>query len=303
MGSKIREKVINDICVVTCHFNFADYMRPKANLRRFQRQMEKDGVPVFGIEVYLKHQTPITTGWNGWTQFQIPRHAILWQKEALMNACVERVPEAFTKIACVDADVWFERPDWLQATSKALDKFKVVQPFSVAVWGDEDGKEIQKSNSCAALRQNEYLDGHPGFAVAARRELWTEQLGLFHLGVCGHGDTISMCGFLGLKMKEFQLAGVGGTLDADINTQEWARVTAIYTRKKVGLVEGTVFHEWHGSRKNRRYCERNDDLKHFNPLEHIETHEDGYLLWSRNTPARMMVSVEQYFIGRKEDGE
>lgn len=288
-------------CIVST-FNWLDYGRPRANLRRFQRQMVRAGVPLYGTEAYLKHQTPVTAGWPGWEQIQVTRRHVMFLKESLLNLTEKRVPEHFNKIAWLDADVDFSNPNWLQHTDEALDAHPVVQPFSEAIWTGRDGATVHREIACASLAQpDKYLAGHPGFAWAARRELWTEHGGLYPLAVLGHGDMVNAAAFYGADLKDIQ-RGFGREPGALWAWEAWREGVLNWTRRNVGCVAGTIYHEWHGDREDRAYAKRLDFLEGMNPDEHLEEDERGILRWSDDAPPELLVRVRSYFESRREDG-
>ena len=65
--------------------------------------------------------------------FQFRCRDVMWQKERLLNLTIDRVPDRYTKIVWVDADVLFTNPRWIVEASERLDDFPVIQPFSHAV--------------------------------------------------------------------------------------------------------------------------------------------------------------------------
>jgi len=292
-----------DLAVIACHFNFAGYDRPRANLHRFCRRMERDGAQVFGVEAYLSSQEPITKGIAGWVQVQVPRHAIAFQKEALLNAAEKLVPQHYTKLAWVDADIEFTNPDWVKETSLALEAYNVVQPYDTAVWMGVDGQEIQRLQSTAALAQpGDAVLGHPGFAYAARRELWTRYGGLFPYSATGRGDAVAGAAFFGKPLSDLQLNSIGGTMESRAIWRQWAEPIADWTGGKVGLVAGSALHEYHGDKTKRKYAERHIYIDGMNILRDLEITQDGYLQWTSEADPIMMAAVAQHFAERDEDG-
>lgn len=290
------------VCAITCHFNWCDYQRPKANLRRFQRQMVRDGVPLYGVEAHLKHQEPVTKGWPGWRQICVPRHAVMFQKEALLNAAEKDVPDSYNKIAWVDADVEFENANWMQDTSAKLEEYEVVQPFAEAVWTGPGGEEIRRIPSCGALMQDgDGFVGHPGFAFAARRELWSEHGGLFPWAVTGRGDSIAAAAFLGAKLSPLQLNSLGDTLASHLEWKLWTESISLWTRGKVSHVAGRIFHNYHGSLQDRKYTERHDFVSGLEIPRDLYLTDAGHVQWTDEADPVVMAGVAQYFKDRNED--
>src|SRR5437867_4278139 len=55
---------------------------------------------------------------------------ILWQKERLLNLALRTLPPSCKKVAWIDCDVVFQADDWAERTSRLLDRFMLVQPFT-----------------------------------------------------------------------------------------------------------------------------------------------------------------------------
>lgn len=291
-----------DLAVISCHFNFAGYDRPRANLHRFMTRMKRDGVEVYGVEAYTAGQTPITGCYPGWRQVQVPRHAVMFQKEALLNAAERLVPECYTKLAWVDADLDFDNPDWVRETSAALDREKVVQPFDRAVWLNRAGVAEREIPSTAAIAQStDGVEGHPGFAYAARRKLWTAHGGLFPYCITGRGDCAAAAAFFGAELSALQRNAIGDTMLSLRRWREWAEPVARWTGGKVGLVSGAVRHDFHGERAKRKYSQRHEALEGMDIDRDLELRPEGYLQWSAEASPVMMLSVANYFAERDED--
>ncbi|MCB1098797.1 MAG: hypothetical protein KDN22_24710 [Verrucomicrobiae bacterium] len=115
----------------------------------------------------------------------------MWHKENLLNLLVDALPPEYDAIAWIDADVWFQRHDWYEATCRALEEHCVVQLFdSVALTG-EDGRLTARVDGAAARGEVALGRTTPGYAWAARRSLWTEGGGLYDRAFIGGGDTLN----------------------------------------------------------------------------------------------------------------
>lgn len=301
---------VGKLAIITCHFNFAGYDRPVQNLWRFIRQMEVSKLPVFGIEAALENHKFETEGLNGWKQVRISNRGMLFQKEALLNAAERLVPREFSKIAWIDADVWFENPNWFEQTEKALDVVPVVQPFHRAVWQGKRGEIELERESCAYLvatgNERVFRDfhfGHCGFAWAVRREFFREAGGIFDLAPTGSGDVFTGAGLLNVPLDARQLVGVGMSAIAQNEQFRYRNQASHWSGGKCGFVEGRVFHEWHGTRKDRQYSERHGHIKNFDPHRHLRRVLNTWLEWTPAAPRDMVDGIASYFAARKEDGE
>lgn len=296
--------MIHDTAVITCFFNFCDYKAPQRNLRRWQRQMETYGAHVFGVELVLPHQTPVSKDWPNWFSIQVFEGLhLLWQKEPCLNLLVNRLPEQFTKVVVCDCDVYFDNPHWLAQTSAVLDVVNACSPYHVAKWTDEAGKisreRVSMGSDHTALIPS--WKAHPGFSVALRRDFWSPDgpNGIYPFYVVGNGDTalgVALCG-VDPTVTSIKMFRVGNILDSYM---EWyARVRAWLTG--FTYVKGNLYHEHHGQLSDRKYYERLEWIQGFDPATYVKFTDDGLLEWTEHAPRKMVEDVASYFVVRKED--
>jgi hypothetical protein len=290
---------LGDLAVITCHFNWGGFSRPSQNLHRFIRYMKSLGVPVFGVEAILPGQTAHTSNMSGWKQITAdPDTQIMFQKERLLNLAEKMVPARFVKIAWLDADVMFSNIRWADETSALLDHMPFVQPFELAVWTEFDGREIMRKPSTLRMKGGMPLHSHPGFAMAARRSLWTECGGLFDKLIVGNGDTGIATAILNTDLPATQ------TYSPELMAEymRWRSLVSMKAGGNYGWTRGNIYHEWHGTLANRKYAERNTVLQKVVPLHHLWTAANGLLTWKENAPKEVVEYVRGYFMDRQEDG-
>jgi len=283
LSNRISPTSVGDICVVTTHFNFANFKAPVRNLFRFVAQCKKDKIPCYGIELYLNE--PETKNLDNWIQIKGTNKNICFQKEALLSILIKKLPAHFTKVVVVDHDIFFERANWLEATSEALNTNDVVQPYSVAVWNGPDGKELFKKQSFFKSKEL----GHPGFAIAAKRKVFTE-LGFYPFCILGGGDIIfaaSVSGRIEIVRKKLSTFYSSHNFTSWINKAKQFKYLCTY-------IDGFIYHEYHGSIKDRRYIQRNDIVKSI-PFESLSI-ENGLVSINGSTN-----KILNYFISRNED--
>lgn len=298
--ARVPVSTADDLAVIACHFNWPGFIRPVQNLHRFLRQMKRDGVEVYGVEVQLPDRKLQTKHLPNWKQIQANEDNILFQKEAALNIAAAMVPEHFTKIAWIDADVWFEDPQWVGKTSALLDKVKICQPWGQAWWTDRDGSTAL-GKPAAALLGIDKGSGHPGFAWAAQRSFFTEAGGLYSLSPVGSGDSIlSTVLFNQNSSNDGVIYGVGIN---HITYHTWASMVQQWLEgSKVAYLPGAIWHEWHGERKNRQYIDRRVILREFDTQLHLRLNKHGLIEWTQAAPEHMREFVRNYFISRQEDG-
>lgn len=292
-----------DLAVVVSFFNHHNFDAPLRNLRRFCRHMAQTGVALYGMELCSPGRASEVKGLYGtWTSTQGNNRTMLWQKEAMWNHLASRLPKTFTKVMGCDADLWFDNPDFLQATSDALDTHKVVMPYSQAVWTDNRGLEHKtRADAISAHRATgKYWEGHQGFAIAFQRELWDKQINLYPWGVLGAGDTFLLSALTKTaQSQDFLTRALGGAEMLKVY-ETWAEKLRNWCGDSMASVPGNVYHEYHGSRENRQLVTRHDRLAGMTPSE-LCTRADGLISWTDNTLLRRMYEVYQYFYERKDD--
>jgi hypothetical protein len=282
---------------VCCYFNFSGFDRPKANLLRFLRQMSRDGVPIYGVELLLPGQTPATKGYQKWCQIPIdPRTQKLWQKEMAINLAATRVPPEYDNLAWLDTDIWFANPDWVKDTESALVQHHVVQMFDTACWISKSGEVERTRQGSALVGLDHRWQSHPGFAWAMRRSLWNKAGGLFPRTLSGGGDTVMALAMMGLPFW----ANVREHLGANQEMfRQWAEN---FKGISVGHVPGRVLHEWHGTIQDRDYVGRCQRVSKIDVAKDLEVAANKLLAWTDSAPPEIVREVSDYFKTRREDG-
>ena len=298
---------MSKLACVTCHFNWASFDMPVRNLRRFLRQMDRYKVPVYGVELYLKGQTPEMADRPGWRCIQVKKAAILWQKEALLNMAEKMVPDEYDIIAAIDADVEFANPNWHADTLRAMQFHPVAQMFSTALWTDRRGNIIKRRHAVTRLGLDmDKWTTHPGFAWAFTREFYRAMGGWYDVAPMGAGDTLLCVALqkkpLPKKWMEHAYSYLGPRNRDHFDA--WAKqVRETFRGHAAGYVPGDVIHEWHGDLVNRRYHERAKWIEGYDVRKHTRRTRAGYLVWSMFAPAKLKADMIAYFIGRDEDGK
>jgi len=294
------------LAVITCHFNWAGFDRPVQNLRRFCRQMTRDGIPVYGVELHLAGREPAMRGVKGWRTLQCDERAILWQKEALLNLAETAVPKNVRFLAALDADIAFDRSDWATATIEALRAGPVVQPYGRALWSGRRGEEIlQRPSAAAAGLTFRPWTGHPGFAWAFRRDFFRAVGGFYDLAALGAGDVAWAYALLhGQQAGEDwdHLLSHLGPANEGLYRKWMKKVRRVLGDARVGSVEGDLWHEWHGSREDRRYAARPAWIEGYDAAAQLERHPLGYWTWRKDAPRAVRARFHEYFLARREDG-
>jgi hypothetical protein len=239
---------------------------------------------------------------------QLRSYEELWHKENMINLAVARLPDDWEYVAWIDTDIMFSRPDWVDETIHQLQHYMFVQMFETAIDLGPTGQALKMHNSMIAnyLRGASfapgYLDWHPGFAWAARREAWDAVGGLFDQAVLGSGDRHMACAMIGKAPVSYSAQLSKGYKDAVLN---WEDKCDRYIKRDVGFVQGTILHQWHGKKRDRGYQSRWKILESnkFNPVTDLKRDWQG--LWqlevTNDRQIELRDDIRRYFRSRNED--
>jgi hypothetical protein len=263
------------MAIVTCHFNPGGYPRLAENYRIFRDAL--GSLPLYTAEASFDG-TFIS---DGPVQLAATAANILWQKERLLNLVVAALPAKYDRVAWLDADVIFRRPDWYEAASQLLDRFPVVQLAESVVTNGRDW------NMAAAIGFEQPCKY--GYAWAARRELFP----LYDAAVIGGGDWLNAAGWRGVRCTNLTPSPAW-----QAHYDRWAAEAKRKAGGKIGCLAGEIFHLDHGTHKSRQYNERYNLVRGLDPDRDLESDDSGLWRW---TSGHYMHAVRGFF-DRRQDG-
>jgi hypothetical protein len=300
---------------ITCYFNFLHY---KSKHKNYQHFYAKLGIPLITVELALDGIFELNKE-DADILIQINGGAMLWQKERLLNIAIQALPEAVENVAWVDCDILFDNPAWHVEASKQLQTQHVIQLFSHAVYLNKDEIEpslalnrhrhkgsifaIQREGKVAYLSESEEAKKqdsmHPGFAWAAKKSL-LQAIGLYDKAIIGGADSLFVCALYNEHESLSDRLHFNDAMKKHYG--QWANALYDKAESRIGFIDGTVFHLWHGDLKNRRYFERYDDLAKigFDPGEDIKIAPERAIDWARPREDLVLL-MKAYFAGRDED--
>jgi hypothetical protein len=312
-----REYKSSDLWAITTFFNPVGYQRRHANYKEFRKRLK---VPLVAIELSFDGTYELDAN-DAEILIQLTGQDILWHKERLLNIAIQYLPAECDKVAWLDCDIIFGREDWDVLLRTELEKYQFVQIFMEAcdlpkgfnLDDQEAAHALPKvySSSYKACMGMEVVKGlrNPahrskgssanGLAWAAPRSL-LDKHGLYDACILGSGDRAMVCAALGeydairqaLYMNQRQFE----------HFQNWAIPFTKDLRNRLGYVDGTIYHLWHGNPLKRRLASRYKILKpyDFDPYNDIIIGENDCWEW---VPGRKKLSdiIRKYFISRKED--
>lgn len=276
-----------DMAVVLSYFNWAGAIRIHQNLLLVANSLARAGIPYYIAEV-AADDFALPPAPN---VFQFHTHSYMFYKENLINMAVQRLPDTYTKLCFLDADILFEDPVWYTTISDCLETADVCKPYHVAKWLSAQFCEIP-SRRCDS--------GHPGFAWAVRRD-WFLQRGIFDLCILGSGDML------------FQESLTARTCTIG---ERWGYLHEPYSRflaagslpNRVVNAMLTIGHLFHGAYRKRQYHTR-DKILHdilakygFSSIESlVYRREDGLLEWLPAYRDKLNAAFTQFFKDRDDD--
>jgi hypothetical protein len=235
----------------------------------------------------------------------------MFYKEQILNKLEPLVPEQYTKLVFLDADVIFDTPDWVDQISDALEKSDIVQPFSQACWLTPDNTRIRskKLSYAFAIVTNKTInthtihDYHPGFAWGFKRETFRKLGGFFPRSIVGGGDVAFILNLFPMHITDtlfFRAINSGfGKLILD----SWRAYNTNFKQvnPKLGFLSNRALHLFHGVKENRQYVSRYQsmaDALKGSWDDEIIMNSDGLFEFKRE---EINVVALNYFKGRDED--
>jgi hypothetical protein len=301
---ELNDKVLWVVTVIT---------NPKRYKRRYElfekykaRMLKEPNVRLVVVEAAFGDRIHHVTSVDNPYDVQVRTRDEIWHKENLINIGVQRIPPGWKYVAWIDADLIFTNEDWVAETIHELQHRPIVQLFQTAIDQAPDGRALQTHQGFAwqyyrnAPRGKAYAHWHPGFAWAATYEAWNAMGGLVDFAILGSADHHMARAWIGETDTSLP-AGVSVGYHRLLKQFE---VRAIrYTGKRLGFVKGSVMHEWHGKKANRKYVERWKILldNDFDPT--TDLHRDWQGLWMLNPDKPQLAEdISKYFGQRNEDG-
>jgi len=293
------------IAAVSCFFNPHKSQSRRRALCPFFEQWYPLGLDLWMIEgsfdgAYEIPENPQTY------RVAIDPDARLFHKETLLNLAFARLPDRYTHVLWIDADVIMLAPDYVDRLQQALDAHRVVQPFSELQYLGPNNEPqtgwrsgVGYRNAMLGTRDANPTQAYPGLAWAADRELLAQIGGLYDRCITGGGDVAWS-------------AAVYANHDVPYArnwSQPLARDVDRYVRRvaplvpSVGYVASRGVHLYHGSLRNRQYISRNAVLgeERYCPRLDVSYRPNGTLCWSLYASQRLRDRVRNYIQGRRED--
>lgn len=270
--------------------------------------MQQSGVELYTTEMAFGDRDFAITEAGNYRHIQVRSEYELWHKENMLNLALQRLPSDWEYVAWIDADVLFQRPDWVQETIEQLQHYYFVQLFSHATDLSPSFEPMKTHTGFVydwyqfpdKMRDGTYAtSSHPGYAWAARREALDACGGFIDQGILGSGDRHMACAMIG-KVEHSYNQGVHKNYKEIC--QEWQRRCEKVVKRDIGYVSGTISHFYHGSKANRGYKDRWKILvgHQFDPYRDIIRDTQG-LYRLDDDKIGLRDDIRRYFRSRHED--
>jgi hypothetical protein len=285
--------VRDDLAVGFALFNYTGSSRITMNYLYAIEKMKLAEIPVFTIELVITGSKPTIQD-----AFHVYGSSYLFQKENLLRILETKIPEKYTKLLFLDADIIFINPDWYNMLSDILDTHDVSHCFNTAGWLDITYKKVtqiaesyvKSPNKDCLLWNEDMVQYHSGFGWAFTRE-WYNKAGFIDQAVVGSGDLLFSYGLYGKRYK--------GSQDLSIyenSIQKWSETLG---NPKITYLPVNIYHLFHGSLKRRQYEKRNEILAGIQDInEVLIKNEDGVF---ELTDDNYNTQLYEYFKERKDD--
>lgn len=289
--------------VILPYFNFCGFKsRRRLFLDFIERNKNLKGVRFIVSEVVGSAPLPKLPVWK---HVKATTKCQMWLKENIINMASMHLPSDWKYIAWIDADILFLNENWVQDTKETLEYYDIVQLFHTVVNMGPRGEAMKTDKSfgymhsrsgTAYTSSDKYGFWHPGYAWACTRSTWSKMGCLLDWAILGSAD------------RHMALAWIGRVENSRPGNvhPNYNRLLLEFQAKcknfRLGNIDGTILHEWHGRLEDRKYRERWEILtKHqFDPLKDLSLTKEG-LIQLAGDGLRLQKDLDEYFLGRKED--
>lgn len=288
-----------DICVAFCFFKPVDYIKPVQNLKIFLDDLNLSHIPYFSIELLYNNQLSIIPN----ASLTVKSDTVVFSKENLWNLIEKYIPDKYSKIIFLDADIRFTNPNWINLSREVMNNYDLIQPMEYCYRSIEnkssfyniDNDNIRSSIAKGIFyKENINLGYHyPGFSIGIDRNFYHKIGGFFDKGFNGCGDSL-FWGCFGLYNQYIEQ--ISQTFTEYQSYKENIKNTIIDNNCVSYVSNNIALHLKHGLDKNRKYSERHIYLP------------TNYKTFYNNDGVLEIISFDkdkkdliQYWIDRKED--
>lgn len=281
----------DDLVICTTHFNPCKFIKSKNTFYEWCKWLGPNINYLKTYELVYDDEKPEILGSE--VVYGTSDKHIMFQKEALINKCLNEVSDKIKYFVWMDHDIIIEDKDWIEKSiEKIKNNVKCVQLFKEIYYLGPDQKIIFSDYGRVAY----FSHGAPGGAWIASIDFLKEIGGLADKTIVGGGDECFVTSVLpGSNVFKYDNKKL-----IEHNTKY---ILNIRSKGYVcSFLDSESFHIYHGTIVNRKYGIRGEILKKqdYNPYEDVLINSDGILEWSSYKP-ELHKLVKEYFRNRKED--
>jgi len=301
--------LLQDFYVISVISNPARYSTRYDLYEKFEKRMLESGVKLLTVELQLGQRSFQVTDASNPFHLQLRSDEELWHKENMINLGIAKLPHDWKYVAWIDADVEFvNRDGWALETVQQLQHFQIVQLFQNCIDLGPNGQTLQTHCGFvwSYLERKPFGTGysywHPGYGWAANRYAIDSLGQLFDVAILGSGDRHMALGLIGQAQSTFDERRQPLNNEYVRHVLRWQDRATKYIKRDIGFVPGTILHEWHGKKKDRKYVERWEILirNGYDPEQDLKRDWQGvYSLTDRSIQLRD--DLRFYLKSRNED--
>lgn len=296
--------------VVTMISNPVRYKSRYRLYKQFAEYMNRSGVIHFHtVEIQNGERAFAVTDKDNPYHIQLRTEDELWHKENAINLCMNRFTPKFPEwkyMAWIDADVEFQRPDWIDECLHQLQVNHWIQMFRQAIDMGPSGEAMYIHNGYIYSYWHDlpksdgvYSKWHSGYAWAATREALNGVGGLVDRTILGSADYIMASCLVGRGAEMTKRHYHPNYKHMILSWQDRAER---YVKRDVGYMDGILLHYFHGKKKDRKYSEREQILV----KEQYDPYKDIYHDWQglyrlEDDRIKLRDDIKKYFRHRNED--
>lgn len=298
----------NDTCVAIAFARPVEFNSPVRNVKLVLEDLKKANIPVFTIELLFDNQTNIIPN----PTKTVRANTRIVSKENLWNLLEKEIPEQYSKIIFLDADIRFTNPNWFNESAVLLDKNFLIQPhsevyFNLNIDSDYSSPDMEKiifystakSSIAKGIKERTLKysihDSWVGFSIGVTRKFYKDIRGFYDKGIMGQGDTLFWNCFIPTYVQSEEI----------IQTENKLYSYYLYHKKNVQWIYDKIdyvkdciaCHLFHGTKQNRDYdnrCKKQPNEKY------LSYNKDGVI--ELNEP-KLLKEHFKNFKKREEDEE
>lgn len=251
-----------DMAIGLVFFNPSKSVRLLMNYLYTVEKLKAANIPYYTVEVVYNECKEIDDA----IHIKAREENVMFQKEKLCRMLEKKIPIKFSKLLFMDADIVFENPLFYSETSRLLNDYDIVQPFTTAKWLNASYNTVIQERKTAVLMNTnlpyDSLNYHPGFAWAFKRS-WFKKVGFYEYAITGSGDTLSVAAWLQILPSPVSI------VPAAVETYKEFFLLVAKHKPTMTCASGAVLHLWHGKHAKRQYVNRHTILHEIGNVKDI----------------------------------